>query len=237
MSIVSHELFDTHNVLVFKIPPGEVSLSRWETKGPNVVWKGSLRLIEEEEEEEEHAEDAVSKKEPYQRLRLKLEFYNKDPSGGLLDDFTGIGQESVWAEAWFNPFRELSIDCSVANDGNETIKMTPESPKYYRAVLQLPGSGYHPFPLQKASSKQSVLQVALGMKFDDSFNAMSFSESIGIYRRRFKAYQEKFIYDKHLTNLQHKIINELNISEKELREITPCSDDDDFGNFVSSSYD
>ncbi|KAF3985812.1 hypothetical protein FT663_01730 [Candidozyma haemuli var. vulneris] len=234
MSIVTNQLFDTHNVSVFKIPPGDVSLSRWETKGSNVVWRGSLRLIEEEEVAED---DSRVEKEPYQVLRLKLDFYNQESTGGLSDEFNELGKEHVWAESWYNPFRELGIECSIANDGGDAVKMTPESPKYYRIVLQLPGSGYHPFPQKKASEKQSVLQVALGMKFEDSFNAMSFSESIGIYRRRFKAYQEKYLYDKHLSKLQHKILNDLTISEKESRENTPASDDDDFGNFVSSSYD
>lgn len=89
-----------------------------------------------------------------------------------------------------------------------------------------------------ASKKQSVLQIALGLKFEDSFNAMSFSESLGIYRRRFKAFHEKFLYDQHLTSLHHRIINELNVSDRELREHTPVlEDDDEFGNFVGSSYD
>lgn len=233
MSVVSHQLFDTHNVLVFKIPPGEVSLRRWETKGDNVVWRGSLRLLEVEEDDN----DGNSKKEPYQLLRLKLELYRKDLAEGLVDNLTEGGNESIWAEAWYNPFRELSIDCSVANDGEDSIQMVPESSKYYRVVLQLPRSGYHPFSIKRTSTKQSVLQVALGLKFEDSFNAMSFSESIGIYRRRFKAYQEKYLYDQHLSRLQHKIVNDLTISEKELRENTPASDDDDFGNFVGSSYD
>lgn len=233
MSIVSHLILNLLNVLVFKIPPGEVSLRRWETKGENVVWRGKLRLLEVEEDDN----DENSKKEPYQLLRLKLELYRKDPAEGLVDNLTEGGNEGIWAEAWYNPFRELGIDCSVANDGEDSIQMVPESAKYYRVVLQLPRSGYHPFLVKRASNKQSVLQVALGMKFQDSFDAMTFAEGIGIYRRRFKAYQEKYLYDKHLSRLQHKIVNDLTISEKELRENTPASDDDDFGNFVSSSYD
>lgn len=233
MSIVSNQLFDTHKVLVFKIPPGEVTLPRWDTKEQNVVWKGNLRLIEEEETIEDEIE-----KEPYELLRLKLEFYNADKADPLLDNIEGFDKSQVWAEAWFNPFREQGIDWAIANDKDDTIKMTPESPKYYKVVLQLPGSGYHPFSFKMASKKQSVLQIALGLKFEDSFNAMSFSESLGIYRRRFKAFHEKFLYDQHLTSLHHRIINELNVSDRELREHTPVlEDDDEFGNFVGSSYD
>lgn len=119
MSIVSNQLFDTHKVLVFKIPPGEVTLPRWDTKEQNVVWKGNLRLIEEEETIEDEIE-----KEPYELLRLKLEFYNADKADPLLDNIEGFDKSQVWAEAWFNPFREQGIDWAIANDKDDTIKMT-----------------------------------------------------------------------------------------------------------------
>lgn len=234
MSTVTNQLFDTNNVLVFRIPPGSVLVSKWDTKGSNVVWRGGLRLIEEEEIIEDESKD---KREAYQLLRLKIHLYNEGGSKLLLRDSQDSEQDEIWAEAWYNPFRELGIECSIANDGGEAIEMSDESLKFYKIVVQLPGSGYHPFPLNKSSTKRSVLQVALGLKFENSFDATSFSESLGIYKRRFKAFQEKQLYDKHLSTLQQRVLNNLTIEDKELRENTPASDDDDFGNFVGSSYD
>lgn len=225
MSVVSHLLFETHNVVAFKIPPGKISVSNWSKD--SIVWKGSLRLLEQETVIEENAA-------PYMGLRLKLELFNKEKLTLLLEDFTEVDNDVQWAEVWYNPRDEGAPGFCVANDGEETIEIT-ESPKYYKIITQLPKTGYHPL---EGESKGSTLQVALGIKFEDSFSAVSFAESLGIYRRRYRTLEEKFHYDKHLLTLQQRIRNGLGVSDDE-KESTPASDfdDDDFGNFVGSSYD
>lgn len=225
MTVISNSLFSTHNVVVFKIPPGDISLSKWNTTNSNYIWKGSLRLIEQEMVQDDIA--------PYKGLRLKLELFNNEKLTLLLEDFTEVETEVQWAEVWYNP--PLDGGFSIANNGDETIKMTPESPKYYKIITQLPGTGYHPF---EVPAKDPILQVALGLKFEDSFSAVTFVESMGIYRRRFRNVQDKYQYDKHLLTLQQKILSGLRVQD-ESREPTPGSDfdDDDFGNFVGSSYD
>lgn len=233
MSIVSNQLFSTHNIVVFRIPPGELSLSKWNTDKSNIVWKGSLRLTEQELIED----DDLDNIEPCQLLRLKLLLYNKDRSSPLLEEFIGSEKDSPWAEVWYNPFPEADIDYSIANDGEETIQMTPDSPRYYKIIAQLPGTGYHPFNTTDDSSKHTLLQVALGLRFEDSDAAISFADSLSVYRRRFRAHQEKFMYDKHLVSLQHRIMNRLSLADDDLKDIASTSDDDDFGTFVSSSYD
>lgn len=229
MSVVSNQLFLAHNIVVFKIPPGELSLSKWNTDRPNIVWKGSIKLIEQE------VVDDSDTPEPYQVLRLKMLLFNEDKSSLLQEDFDHSGKESPWAEVWYNPFPEANIDYSIANDGEETIQMTPDSPRCYKIIAQLPGTGYHPFR-SSDSDKHSLLQVALGVKFHDSEAAYSFSDALAVYRRRFKAHQEKAMYDKHLESLQQSIRSRLSLADDDPKD-SSASDDDDFGSFVSSSYD
>lgn len=225
--LITNTLFHTDAAQVFKIPPGSTSLLKWNTS--KVVWSGSMRLVEQEDT------DVADSAAPHTGLRLKLELYNREHISLLLEDFSEIDAEVPWAEVWYNPFAECDVAYAIANDGSDTIAMTAELAKYYKIITQIPGTGYH--PLQTAQ-KGSLLQVALGLKFEDSFSAVSFLESLATYKRHFRKYQDKYSYDKHLSTLQQKIRENLRMPLDDLRENTPSDyDDDDFGNFVGASYD
>lgn len=227
--LISNVLFECDSVSAFKIPPGPVSLSKWTTR--SIVWKGSIRLLEEEQT------SASPELASYQGLRLKLELFNKTALEAVLVHFRSTENALSWAEVWYNPFLETELDYKIANDGSDTIFMTPESPKYYKIISQLPDTGYSPLP---SSEKGFLLQVALGLQFDDLFNASSFSESLAIYKRHFRNFQEKFLYDKKLASLDQTMVTSLTLPSSDSRATSSHAednDDDDFGNFVESSYD
>lgn len=233
MTVVSHETFHT-KVAVFRIPPGENSLKKWNTSAENIVWKGHLRLCEQEVSD---AGDTAASS-AFEGLRLKLELYNPEVITQLLEDFVELESDVPWAEVWYNPFSESDMHYKISNDGSETIQVSPTSSRNYKIIAQLPGAGYHPLDSGE-DTKGCILQIALGLRFEDEFTAILFAETLATYRRRFRNYQDKFLYDKHLLLLQNKILENLKIPVEELREPTPISDfeDDDFGNFVGSSYD
>lgn len=227
MSVLNNTLFEAHGVSCLKIPPGKPSLAKWNTDPSNVVWKGSVRLIEQE------MTDASGPSAVFEGLRLKLELYNHHPS--LLPDQTDTC--IPWAEVWYNPVAEANNGFCIANDGEDTISVSPESSRYYRIITQLPGTGYHPLHTESNPSGL-ILQVALGLKFDDLFTAVSFAEALGIYRKRFNSYQDTFLYNQHLSDLQQKIIDDLTLPTHVVEKSdTPDFDDDEFGGFVGSSYD
>lgn len=225
--IVSSVLFQTKSAYVFKIPPGLASLGNWTTS--DVVWKGCLKVVEQEEVDVEDDSRACG-------LRLKLELYNHELLNLLLEVFSEVEQDTPWAEVWYNPFEGSEFKFSIGNDGQDTIAKSAESSKYYRIVTQLPGTGYHPF---QPPEKGPLLQVALGLKFDNPVDSAEFSESLAIYKRRFQNYHYTALYEKQLQALQEKVLKDLRLSQENYRTPTPSSefDDDDFGNFVSATYD
>lgn len=233
MTVVSHETF-LAKVSMLRIPPGEISLKKWDTSVDNIVWNGHLRLYEQEVTDTGDSAASAA----FEGLRLKLELYNPEMITLLLEDFVEMASDVPWAEVWYNPFHETEMHYKIANDGSDTITVSPQSARYYRIVAQLPGTGYHPMETSTGTNG-CILQVALGLRFNDEFTAILFAEALATYRRRFRNYQDKFLYDKHLLLLQNKIFESLRIPEEELREATPLSDfeDDEFGNFVGSSYD
>ncbi|CUM64600.1 uncharacterized protein PRCAT00002208001 [Priceomyces carsonii] len=231
--VLSTMLFESSGVSVFKIPPGKISLTNWNLDLANIIWKGDLRLIEQEVLSNEMdlfslyntkgGDDDTSPTMPFKGLRLKLELFQVL---NLADNRTA---DEVWAEVWYNPMISSSsaslsaalyltpmptIPCgnlpySIANNGQETIQITPESSKYYKIIAQLPGSGYHPFEgnLTKENQEGALLQIALGLRFDHTDEAMSFSESLNIYRRRFKNFEEQYDYELKLLQLERKLQN------------------------------
>lgn len=225
--LVSSVLFKTDHATVFKIPPGSASLGNWTTS--HVVWRGSLKVIEQEDI---NAGDDKSAR----GLRLKIELANKETLNLMLEDFSEVENDSPWAEVWYNPFEGSDFGCTIGNDGHDTIVTTAESAKYYKITTQLPGTGYHPF---LPPEKGPMLQVALGLKFDDLGDSAAFSESLAIYRRRFQNYHDTATYEKQLQDLQHRVLRDLRLASEDPRESTPSSDfdDDDFGNFVGATYD
>ncbi|KAM9933781.1 hypothetical protein OXX80_006598 [Metschnikowia pulcherrima] len=226
--LISNVLFECDNVSVFKIPPGTVSLKKWDSA--KIVWRGSIRLLEEEQTA------ASPESAPYSGLRLKLELYNKKGSAAVSDHFRTAGNVLSWAEVWFNPFSESDLDYKVGNDGADTIVMTPESSKYYKIVSQLPDTGYCPL---RREEKGFLLQVALGLQFHDSFAASSFSESLAIYKRHFRNFQEKYSFNQKVASLGQTMQSALTLPSTDIGHIgfLDDDDDDDFGNFVGVSYD
>lgn len=201
-------LFECENVSVFCIPPGEILLSKWNIDESNVLWRGKLRLVEQEfngwDEEEELTEFETWGKDDFEKLylglRLKLELYNDQDKG---ENIWGDGtKEQIWAEVYYNPRGECSKKENIAKDGKgsyyiaknlqETIEMTPQSSKFYRIIVQLPGSGYHPFRENKEGKERSgIIQIALGLRLGNSSEASMFSESLFFYKKRFLELEEQ----------------------------------------------
>lgn len=280
--IISTKLFETEDVSVFKIPPGELSLSKWDINDSNIIWRGSLRLTEEELIQEDKGvffsgsnevesecfssftvgdkpsafflkDREVAPIKPYKGLRLKLELFNFNDSLVAPPNESRMEDEKIWAELWYNPLpkeqdkSELDLaEYSIANNKQETIQMTPQSAKFYKIIVQLPGSGYHPFIQEEEQIEDGyLLQVALGLKISENFAAISFSESLSIYRRRFKNFVDQYNYELRLSEIEgkqkHLSINTENNSEgsgtdhgsenKTTRD-SDDNDEDEFGDFV-----
>lgn len=119
--IVSTVLFESNNVNVFKIPPGDVNLSKWNLKRDNVIWTGNIRLIEQElindhtdvwdistpfgETNEIDPQNIPQPTliKPYNGLRAKLELYNKEVIPPTVGSLTTITKDVTWGEVWYNP--------------------------------------------------------------------------------------------------------------------------------------
>ncbi|KAK6456510.1 uncharacterized protein RJT20DRAFT_135262 [Scheffersomyces xylosifermentans] len=253
--IISTVLFQSTNVAIYSIPPGELSLSKWDLKESNIIWTGHLRLIEEEVirdnvdlfasfpdalhnhnqvdasvwddsgvHGDSHTEDVERlhggrqqekrPSKPFECLRAKLELYNEVVIPPGVGSLTSTKKDVIWAETWYNPSPILAEDLGadeyfkIANNGQETIQMTKESSKYYKIIAQLPGSGYHPFTKDNVQGFDDdngmLLQVALGLKFYESFDNISFSESLNIYKRRFRNFEDQYRYELKLLEIQQK---------------------------------
>lgn len=201
-------LFECENVSVFCIPPGEILLSKWNIEESNVLWRGKLRLVEQEfsgwNDEEELAEFEKHGNDDFENLyfglRLKLELYNDQDKEKNI--WRGCTKGRIWAEAYYNPRGECSEKENLTKDGKgsyyiaknlqETIEMTPQSSKFYRIIAQLPGSGYHPFRENKEGAERSdIIQIALGLRLGNSTEASMFSESLFLYKKRFLELEEQ----------------------------------------------
>lgn len=235
MDIISTTLFEAQGVSIFRIPPGEVSLSKWNLKDSNTIWKGDMRLIEEElvqedidvfsqnanaevgssttmdKKQSKVAEADLALIKPYKGLRLKMELFNVSNSLVVPPNDSRMEELAIWAEVWYNPLGDESDDqktnqYSIANNGQETIQMTPQSARYYKIIVQLPGTGYHPFlhEDEQTSQQDNLVQVALGLKISENFAAISFSESLSIYKRRFQNFVEQYQYELRLSEAQNK---------------------------------
>ena len=278
--IISTKLFETEDVSVFRIPPGELSLSKWDINDSNIIWKGNLRLTEEELIQEDKGvffngsnaieseyfssftvgdkpsaffqkDSEVAPIKPYKGLRLKLELFNFNDSVVATPNESRMEDEKIWAEVWYNPLPaeldrsefDLAEYC-IANNKQETIQMTPQSAKFYKLIVQLPGSGYHPFIQEEEQIEDGyLLQVALGLKINENFAAISFSESLSIYRRRFKNFVDQYNYELRLSEIESKLKHlSLNsedhpegsnhVSDSKATEDNDNNDEDEFGDFV-----
>lgn len=252
--VFSNVLFEVKQVSVLRIPPGEVRLQAWNLDESNIIWRGDMRLVEEEivyDDEQDPVADhleldspksmctspvspaRLGPRTPQEKLRLKLELFNSNKGSDLL-----------WAEVWYIPILESDLtkneDCYyVANNCQETIQVTPESHKYYKIIAQIPGTGCQLFLQSDHNLKEDQsLQVALGLKFWDSFSAISFAESLSLYRKRFRSFEEQYSYELQLLHI-HEKYNSLSLGlqmEDFLRSGTTDEgqNDSDFGDFVEA---
>lgn len=277
--IISTTLFEAEDVAVFRIPPGNLSLSKWDINDSNIIWRGNLRLIEEELIQDDkrvfltgsneagvqslspftlgsqlslfhHRDTDDAHIKPFRGLRLKLELFNVDNCLVVPPNDFGLEDTATWAEVWYNPLLVEQDDTDIepnhyfiANNRQETIQMTPQSSKFYKIIVQLPGSGYHPFLEEEQSAQDGLLlQVALGLKISENFAAISFSESLSLYRRRFKNFVDQYNYELRLSEIEDKqkhlsLIrdtgDQFQTDEPVDIEEDDHDEEDDFGDFVS----
>lgn len=169
-------------------------------------------------------------------------WYNPAPLNDSDNSFFGINNHDMDQDVSFDSEGDLgenhtSNNCSyaIANNGEETIQTT-ESSKYYKIIGQIPESGYHPFDpkhLLEELGPVKVLQVALGLKFDESFNAVSFAESLGIYKRRYRNFEDQYNYEFNLLSLENSLKK---LSLNDTKSDDDDDDDDDDNDFSNGNY-
>ncbi|ODV82137.1 uncharacterized protein CANTADRAFT_35300, partial [Suhomyces tanzawaensis NRRL Y-17324] len=230
-NIVSTVLFESSEVVVFKIPPGPSKLAKWNLNESNVIWRGSIRLVEQEVIQEEtketretndnydthiqgelltsvlensstsstavdgdHSPDpSPDPSPPHQGLRAKIELFNTQTIPPSVGSLTSVRKDTQWAEVWYNPIDRIASEgIKIANNGQDTVQIT-ESSRYYKIVAQLPQTGYHPRAID--DDDLDLLQIGLGLKFRESYQAISFSESLNLYRRRYRNFEEQYNSD------------------------------------------
>lgn len=249
IEIVSSEIFECNAVEVFKIPPGEITLNQWTNYESNTVWRGSLRLIEQESFPTEKAIDDIELEDsqnsdlpilPINKIRLKVELFNTNNDDNLL-----------WGQVYYNPLinikddlievidtKESSGEPSTSTDipQIETIQRT-HSYRLFKIIVQVPGTNYSP---NKYDDK--LIQVALGLKFDDKIDAYTFIERLQSYKKLFTSYVEQYNYDIEMLQLTTKqsnmSLNDIDaINFTNINNFQPpnndLDDNDDFGEFVS----
>lgn len=176
-NVISTVLFESDSATVHKIPPGD----KWDLNNRTEVWKGSLRLIEQEiiiEDNDSGSASNCGVRSAFEGLRAKIELFN------VIND-----EDVVWGEVWYNPVVPGSNGARIANNGQETIQMC-HSMRDYKIIGQLPGSGYHPIMSDEKDANPKI-QIGLALRLEQ-FLAISFLESLSLYKRRFKNYQDQF---------------------------------------------
>lgn len=235
----SYELFLSWDVALYKIPPGEPSVSLWNLDRKNVIWRGRLVLLEEyhDSSDDEEPSQAELAQGGSQRLLCKLELYNvvsnQDTENGdrlwntqaatQSDDSSDTDHQrsQLWAEVWFVPQDEIYGD---------TIHMCVESPQYYRVIAQLPGSG----------CTGGGDKVALGLKFRDRAEGMIFGESVNIFQRRYRDWKGDHEMDDLLRKLALLTLQDKEASFLSRDQFGPPDkdesdsddDDDEFGDYI-----
>lgn len=230
--IISTQVFSCSGISVFVIPPGDLSMAQWTNYDTNYIWKGNLKVEEQEIIEEGDWQPTSTLKLPADRIRLKLELYNNT--------------NNTWAVVWYNPPHE-------GYEILETIQRT-ESSRIFKIIAQLPDSLYGGLePLT------NVNKVALGLKFGDKIDAYEFIEKLESYKKQFTSFIDQYLYELEVKEAIHKV-DDLTINSKdqntnidqikdhesndidndnstahiESKDIDEEEeDDDDFGDFVS----
>ncbi|EGV65473.1 hypothetical protein PSN45_002608 [Yamadazyma tenuis] len=223
LETISTDVFECSAVSVFKIPPGNLSITEWNKYESSTIWSGCLRVLEEEtyieedETEEIHLSGAPprirSPSFPVDRIRLKLELYNEVDA-----------KSELWAVVWYNPIHEL--------DGQlvqlESIQRT-EAYRLFKIIVQIPGSKY-----TGSNPHEDLVQVALGLKFDDKLDAYTFIERLNSYQKSFHSYVEQYKYELEMGQLAEDSKHLSLDASDETNELSDDDNDqeDDFGDFV-----
>lgn len=231
---ISSEVFECSDVSVFKIPPGDISMTDWNKYETNTVWRGNLKIIEEESfpESTDTDSDPHPPALPIDRIRLKLELFNNLMSG------PGKRSNELWAQVYFNPAHEIKV--AVNSDPEiqeETIQRT-DSYRLFKIIAQIPGSQYI-----GSKDQNECIQVALGLKFGDKIDAYTFIERLTSYKKLFQSYVEQYKYELDMINMASLNLNDKNpepapgINDNDKNYLTNYDNeindnDDDFGDFV-----
>lgn len=203
-TIHTTDLLECPEVCVFKIPPGNLSISQWSKLETSSIWTGALKLVEQHLQDEDDDDgdgsfDGINDDLPTNRMRLKLELFNKVDS-----------QSIPWATVWYNPPADLNDNFQI-----ETIQKT-QSIRLFKIIAQIPETEYF--------EKNDQLQVALGLKFHDKIDAYTFIERLQTYQRIFNSYTEQLKFETEMSQIT---------SQQEQLKIDDDNDDnEDFGDFI-----
>ncbi|CAI5755793.1 unnamed protein product [Candida verbasci] len=224
----SSEKFQCDNALIYSIKPSINSESgKSDIDFGTKLWKGSIRLIEQEEINNDHNEDHKKLESrrylisPYTKLRLKLELYNDD---------------NLWGETWYNPIdlnkRDLNLNNAnisiqklkpISKDKEETIAKIDDG--LYKIIAQLPDTGYQPI-IDGENNTSNADQIALCLKITNSKQNSKFEKALESYNKKYKEEQHSYYYNQLIY-----IVNQLNFN---LDETLKDNEEDEFGDFVSN---
>ncbi|KAI5950821.1 hypothetical protein KGF54_003895 [Candida jiufengensis] len=255
-SIVNSKIiFKTSKVSLYKLPYNHTSIKDFKN-GYNLhlpepidlnnikdcIWRGSIRLLEEEIEQQPLEDTPQNIIEPFSKIRAKLEFINI-----INEDI-----EKLWGETWYIPVNrniESEIESNsqllddhniitkyiskISNDGTDSIKLVRDTSNYsrinwYRIIVQIPGTGFLPIinqqppTTQDAKQNQDITQVALLLKFNTSLEAEIFNEKLDDFAMKFEDQESSYYNEK-----WESIINDDGSSATKRKPIID-SDSDDF---------
>lgn len=226
---LSSEVFECSDVSVFKIPPGDLSITDWNKYEKTPVWSGHLKMIEEETFPDS-IDTQLSPQYPplpIDRIRLKLELFNVIGSG------PSKKTQQLWALVWYNPIFEIQVPPGGAiSNKEETIQRT-DSYRLLKIIAQIPGSQY----IGSKNNNESI-QIALGLRFGDKIDAYTFIERLTSYKKLFNSYVEQYKYELDMLALSQQLSN-LSLNGTPADEFDDTNnydhndnDNDDFGDFV-----
>ena len=212
----SKQLFQCGGVSLYKIPHNSTCVFNWNLDNSKRVWQGNIKFFEQISTNSdstkaetsgvsyEHRSDGDDNKfivEPFLGSQSKLLFYNRLEEAQL---------EPIWGETWHIPLSQtedshLSLTGNtqlhmkrvnkISHDGRDTIIKTSDSDRHFKVIVQLPGSGYHPY-IDEDDYDGSVVQVALGLEFRDLDQAYRFGEVLEEYDSRYGNLQRQYYYDR-----------------------------------------
>ncbi|RLV90936.1 hypothetical protein JA1_004240 [Spathaspora sp. JA1] len=208
---ISRQLFHCEHVTLYRIQPHNWhDIYHWDLYDKQKIWSGHMRFIEQDAKEEKPNKGVTVEKvgdvttytiSQFGNLRSKLEFYNLSSQ---------TGRDDIWAETWYNPLLDIQYDNdmklsdtstmkltklhSIAHDKQDTIMPVDNSDRFFRIVLQLPGTGYHPC-LEGQEYDKELVQVAVGLEIPAIKEGQRFNECLDIYNSRYEYVQHRYYYD------------------------------------------